>query len=115
MKTLLFIASLFLLSPQSKKEKKAPRIQTIEFTVDGVCGACQKRIEKAALIPGVRMAEWDKDNNSLKVIYTTKRVDQNTIEKAIADQGHRTENVEANPEAYKNLPDCCAYETVEKH
>lgn len=77
---------------------------------------CKARIENAALIPGVKMAEWDLESGMITVVYKTKKVTEMEIHQAIAEKGHRTEKVDANPDTYANLPGCCAYDDgVEKH
>jgi periplasmic mercuric ion binding protein len=107
--------SLFLtvsLSAQDKKKK----VETAEFKVKGVCMMCKERIENAALIKGVKLAEWDKETSLLKVVYNTKKTTLETIHKAVAEAGHETEKVKANEKAYSKLPKCCAYnDGVEKH
>jgi len=70
---------------------------------------CETRIEKAAMIKGVKMVEWDKDSQIMKVIYAGKKVKQEDIHKAIAEAGHDTDLEKADDDAYATLPDCCAY------
>lgn len=97
--------------------QKASSKKTITETiqVEGVCQQCKQRIEKAALIKGVRFAEWDATTQELKVAYRPHLVEQEDIEKAIAQQGHNTENVKADDSVYEQLPSCCAYKTVAPH
>ncbi len=91
------------------KTNKVKKIETCEFSVKGVCGMCEKRIEKAALIKGVKLVEWDKESQTVKVMYATKKVSEQDIHQAIADAGHDTEKLSAPEDAYQTLPDCCAY------
>jgi hypothetical protein len=92
------------------------KVETSEFKVSGVCGMCEQRIESAALIKGVKYAEWDKQNQMLKVIYKTKHVTELDIHKSVAETGHDTEEVKASDKKYKELPACCAYrDGVEVH
>ena len=109
MKYLFAISICFALFTQLDAQSKPKKIETCEFTVKGVCNMCEARIEKAALIKGVKMVEWNKDNQSLKVIYATNKVSEKDIHTAIANAGHDTEQVEAPKEVYATLPDCCAY------
>jgi len=120
MRTILItISSLFLFSfgniNATQAQEKQRKIEKATFTVDGVCNQCKKRIEDAALIKGVRSSNWDKESQTLEVYYRTKYTNQEEIEKAISQQGHSTENMEADSAAYENLPPCCAYRTVEAH
>jgi len=81
----------------------------LEFEVDGVCGMCKERIENAALIKGVKFAEWDKETQILQVVYRPKKVTELDIHRAVAEMGHDTPKVKATKEAYQKLPACCAY------
>ncbi len=109
--TVVFVGVMsFNANAQNKK------VETIEFKVTGVCGMCEERVENAALIKGVKMAEWDIKTQTMKVVYQPKKVSQEEIEKAVAGAGHDTENQTAPEEAYKKLPACCAYKDgVEVH
>ena len=118
MKSVLAVLSISFLffSTQSLSAQKQKKVETIEFHVEGVCKMCKARIENAALIPGVKMADWDLESGMITVVYKTKKVTEMEIHQAIAEKGHRTDQVEADPEAYSNLPGCCAYDDgVEKH
>lgn len=96
--------------------QKAKKIQTAEFEVPGVCKMCKARIENAALIKGVKLVEWEQSTQMLKVIYKTKKTSLEQIHNALAKAGHRTDKVEADPDAYKKLPGCCLYDDgVESH
>jgi mercuric ion binding protein len=110
--SLLFIAA----ATPTFAQKKAPKVKTSTFTVSGVCGMCEERIENAALIKGVKSAEWDKQTQLLTVIYKPKKVDEKAIHEAVAEYGHDTELVKATDESYNKLPSCCRYrDGVEVH
>lgn len=117
---LILVFSLFslfgLTSMQAQDAKpKNKKVVTEEFEVQGVCGMCKQRIENAAMIKGVISAEWDKDTGIMNVVYRTKKVDSDTIHKAIAEVGHQTSKMDPNMDAYEYLPACCQYQTIEKH
>ena len=43
--------------------------------VDGVCGMCEKRIESNCLATkGIKLADWNKENRMLKVIFNEKKI-----------------------------------------
>ncbi len=90
-------------------KNKTSKITTTEFKVRGVCGMCEKRIEKAALIKGVKLADWDKDSNVIKVIFNNKKTSAENIKKAIAAVGHDAGDEIAKDKVYNELPGCCAY------
>lgn len=87
----------------------AQSVVTDTLTVNGVCGMCEKRIEKAAFVKGVKMAEWDKNVQKLVLVYKPKKTNLEAISKAVAKVGHDTELAKAPQAAYDELPDCCAY------
>ncbi|MEL7586273.1 MAG: cation transporter [Prolixibacteraceae bacterium] len=99
------VLSFSLFAAGNEKEK----VKTIEFKVSGVCEMCEKRIEDAALIKGVKMADWDKEAQKIKVVYRPDKTDEQTIHQAIAKVGHDTEKVKATAEAYDKLHECCKY------
>ena len=110
-----FILCLAFATSTSAQEK-VTFIETAEFRVEGVCNMCTKRIENAALIKGVKVAEWDKKTKILKVIFNNKKTDLKAIHKAVADAGHQTSDLPPSMTAYKKLPGCCAYlDGVEDH
>ncbi len=114
-KSIFFIGLLFALEPSVAIQKDKGE-KSAEFKVFGVCGMCKDRIENGALIKGVKMAEWDKETQLLKVIYKPGKVTLDGIHKAVAEVGHSTEKVKAKQEAYDKLPNCCKYnDGVQKH
>jgi hypothetical protein len=92
------------------------KVQTVELKVKGVCGMCEDRIENAALIKGVKLADWDKETEILKVVYKPAKIDIVEVHKSVAKAGHETDKVKADKEAYEKLPACCKYmDGAEKH
>ena len=89
--------------------------QTITTTidVDGVCGMCEERIEKAAKLKGVSSAEWDVDSHILTLVYDSSKVKVRAIHQAIAKVGHDTELIKATQEDYDNIHGCCKYRDEE--
>ena len=82
--------------------------QSIE--VDGVCGMCKVRIEKAAIrTKGVKSAVWDLKTHELKLIFDESKTNVETISKKLATVGHDTKLIKATEEAYKSVDPCCKY------
>jgi copper chaperone CopZ len=101
---------------QSDQTAQTKKIAQDTFKVEGVCKMCKERIENAALVKGVKFAEWDQNTSNLVVAYKTSKVSLEDIHKAIAEAGHDTDLIKAEPAAYQKLPACCAYnDGVEKH
>ena len=107
--TIMVLSSSFSLS-QTKSQM---------FFVDGVCGMCEKRIESNCLATkGIKMADWNKENRMLKVIFNEKKISLEQIHKKVASVGHDTKLEMATEEAYNKLDMCCKYrdkEVVKNH
>ncbi len=87
------------------------QVDTISFEVDGVCVMCQSRIEKTAFeTKGVQFAFWDVESHLLQVKVDKSKFREDQLHKNLAKAGHRTEQMEADTEAYKALPNCCKYD-----
>jgi len=110
MKKLLMLA-LFLTGTLTFAQNKSARA-TIE--VDGVCGMCKNRIEKACVkTKGIKSAVWNVDTHELKLIFDERKTDLATIHKSIAAIGHDTKLEKAPQEAYDALHGCCKYRNEE--
>ncbi|TKK68975.1 ATPase [Ilyomonas limi] len=83
---------------------------TDSVKVNGNCGSCKKRIEKAAMDAGAISANWSDETQILAVKYDDAKTSLLAIEKKIASVGHDTRDVKAPDAAYKNLEECCQYD-----
>ena len=89
--------------------------ETDSFWVAGVCGACQTRIQDAALsVEGVQTAVW---SQSKQMLYLTiaEGLDIESVHIAVAGVGHETKMYDPHPQVYEALPACCKYRTVDPH
>ena len=97
-------------------QEKENKIDTLQFNVSGVCNSCKTRIENAALIKGVKFAEWNKEEQMLTVVFNSTKTTVDKIHQSIAYAGHDTDKAKATDEAYSKLPKCCAYrDGIETH
>lgn len=101
----LLFSSLFVFA-QSGKD-----VAVEKYKVEGNCNMCKKRIENAAYVKGVKRAEWDKNTQILTVVFKPGRTSSDEILNSVAKAGHSSEKVHATEADYKNLPECCQYET----
>ena len=120
MKKITYILLAFMLFTGLQSNalaQKSNKIKIVNMKVAGVCSMCQKRIEKAAFIKGVKSVHWNKDNQVLIVIFNTMKTSADQISSSVATSGHNTEYHEADQQAYERLPDCCRYkdESVKPH
>jgi copper chaperone CopZ len=115
---LIAMAAIFInvnIQSQDKKQKAESAVKTINLKVEGNCGQCKARIEKAAKIEGVNKAEWNQDTKMLTVAYNPAKVSSDDILKKVATAGHDNEKFKADDKAYGSLPGCCKYrESVKK-
>lgn len=102
----LFFGLFFAVQAQNKGNKNAKH----EVLVEGVCGMCKQRIEKAAYgVKGVKMATWDSATKELSLVLNERITDLDKVEHAIAAVGHDTEHVKADDEVYHSIDSCCQY------
>ena len=102
----LIIGMFFFTISMSAQQKNAKA----QIEVDGVCGMCKQRIEKAALnTKGVKYASWSVETHQLSLILDERKTTLKTIHENIAAVGHDTKEVECSVEAYNNLHPCCKY------
>ena len=88
--------------------QKTPSVAEIDILTSAECGTCKKILEeKLNYTRGVRFAELDVQTKVLKVSYSTKKIDPNTIRKVISETGYDADEVSANPSSQQQLPKCC--------
>lgn len=105
--TIVCFFSLFACTKTSKTEG-AESNKKAEFYVRGNCEMCKERIESTAKsIKGVGDAEWNENSGNLKVSFDSTLITEIEIHKAIAASGHGTKQVEMDPKAHGELPECC--------
>jgi copper chaperone CopZ len=109
MKNILTFLVLIISFVSVKAQSPQSAIQDSAIIVNGVCGMCQKVIEKAAALPGVQEAKWDKNTKILNLKYSADKVSIESIYKAVASSGYDTEFLAAPEDAYQGLHNCCKY------
>lgn len=114
-KVLLILSVLFIGATGFAQNKNAKA--TIE--VDGVCGMCKERIEKASIqAKGVKSAVWNVQTHELDLIFNEGRTDLTKIQQSIANSGHDTQAIKADDKVYEGIDPCCKYrdpQVVEDH
>jgi len=112
---ILFLMTGFTFSASAQSKAVASTDQTVSFHVSGVCGECKHRIETTALdVKGVKKAEWDQKTDMLVLVGSVK-MDKQKVANALAKAGHGSDLAKADPKGYAKLPQCCQYDTAEKH
>ena len=77
--------------------------------VNGLCGMCEERIEKAMDTKGVITADYDHHTKLLALVYNTKKISEDKIHALINAVGHDTEKSKAPDDVYANIHGCCKY------
>lgn len=104
-RVLLSFFSILLLSFSAQ----AQEFKTDSFRVEGVCGSCKTRIEKALKVKGVQKADWQAKTNILTVTYDPSIISLIEMHQKVAAVGHDTELKKAEQKVYEALPECCLY------
>ncbi len=105
-KVLIIVVMAFSVTAMYGQNKNAKAI----VEVDGVCGMCKQRIEKASLnTVGVKSAVWNLETHELSLIYDARKTALTKIQQSIADVGHDTFDIVATDEAYNSVHPCCKY------
>jgi mercuric ion binding protein len=109
-KTITLLVLLFVGVTAFAQDKNAKA----SIEVDGVCGMCKDRIEKACFkIKGVKSAVWSVETHELQLIYNEEKTNLNAIHTSIAAVGHDTKDLRATDEAYETVHPCCKYRDEE--
>jgi copper chaperone CopZ len=102
----ILFALLVLISSVSYAQKEAVAIQ---FKVWGNCEMCQKTIETALDVKGVKTAKWNLKTKMLEVVYLPSKISEAKIHQLVAGSGYDTEKVKADDKMYGDLHECCKY------
>lgn len=72
------------------------------------CGTCKKNIERAVKkVDGVIDVKVDKKEKVAHINFDKSKTDISKLENVITAAGYDANDKKADPEAYKNLDDCC--------
>lgn len=90
-------------------QTKTKAIQTVTIKTPTVqCESCKKRIESyMTRETGVQKVNVDYKKKVTKVTFVSDRTNIENIKTAIANVGYDADDVTANEESYKELPNCC--------
>ena len=89
---------------------QVPPTKKVKIVAQGACSMCSDRIQTFAILTeGVLKATYDLERKILTVEVDKATFDKDLLHQNIAGAGHATNKLEANTEAYANLPGCCQY------
>ena len=83
---------------------------TETFKVNGNCGMCKSKIEKAAKDAGAKDATWNADTKDLTVTFKSSTTNTAKIQQKIAEVGYDNVGFKATTESYDKLHGCCKYD-----
>lgn len=105
-KLILFLGVVLMALTATAQDKN----KKLNFEVNGKCGMCKARIEKACLnVKGVKYASWDIPTHELSLIIDERKTNSMEIKSAIAAVGHDSKELKATEEAYAKIHPCCKY------
>ena len=106
---LLLTAICGSMSAQSMQKELPPDAKTTQIAIPGYCcKGLNATIENTlAYERGVISWTLDPEHKIVSVLYRSKKTTPDKIEKALSENGVRTEHYAANPRAIKDLPKCC--------
>lgn len=101
----LFAALFFVAGAQAQVKA----VQTVKISTPTVqCDMCKKRIETyLKRYDGVASVNVNVKRKETTVKYLTDRINEEEVKTAIANAGYDANDVAANPDSYKRLPECC--------
>lgn len=98
----------------SKEAIASTDLTTTKMYVNGKCGMCKARIEKAASsLSGVSKADWDVKTNMLTIAHDASITGRETVAASMAKVGHDTKTVKSKDATYNALPACCHYKRAQ--
>ena len=105
MKTIVLLLSLTLLPYLGHGQKK---IETVTLRTSAQCGDCEQRIEDALnYTKGVKYAELNLVENTVKVKFKTAIISLNEIKTILNNTGYDADEMKDSEEFVKKLPACC--------
>lgn len=104
-----------ILTGASVSSQNTVNMKEAKIKTSAVCGMCKTRIEKALnKTEGVETAILDLDSKYVTVKYNADKTDLDKIRKAISDVGYDADDIKADVQACKKLPDCCKSKKTNK-
>ncbi len=110
MKSFLFICFAFItlnLSDLNAQEKQ-PKTREVTMKTSAECGDCKERIEgKLNYTKGIVFSELDYKAQMLTVKFRPSKISLDEIKTIVSNLGYDIDDIKANPDAQKELPECC--------
>lgn len=106
LRRILFSIPCLLLATVLHAQQKV--MQTLRFKTSVECAICEHSIESyLKREPGVTYVHVDYHTKEATVRYYTDQMYPSLILTDVANLGYDADTVQADPDAYRRLPDCC--------
>lgn len=104
-----FLSLLVVVGFSLGSSAQTKAVQTVKISTPTVqCESCKNRIETyLKRYNGVSTVNVNYKKKETTVKYITDRINEEEIKAAIANAGYDANDVKANPDSYKRLPECC--------
>lgn len=107
--TYIISGVLLLMTLSGIKGQSHETKDTLSIWVNGACGMCEERIERAALkVRGVSTANWKVETKLLQ-LRVDEKFKEERLHYKLASVGHDTKKMLAPDAVYNSLPACCHY------
>jgi periplasmic mercuric ion binding protein len=104
----MIVGIAFLLISFNLSAQKQPKTITKTFKTSAICSMCKERIDaKLNYTKGIIYADLDVPTKMLTVKWKTKNISEAEIKDIISDTGYDIDDISANVESQKELPNCC--------
>lgn len=107
--TVAFMLSSILSFAQINNSK------TETFFINGECGMCKSRIEKAGSTKKEAQVNWDANTKKATITFDSEKTNADEILKRIAVAGHDNERFLTSNDTYSKLHGCCQYERADNN
>lgn len=102
------VAILFVGLTLDATAQRTPKFTETTFASSVKCGMCKKTIESnLGKESGIKEVDVDLKQNTVKVVYRTKKFSKADIQEKISKIGYDADEVVADQKAHDALPACC--------
>jgi mercuric ion binding protein len=104
----IFIPALIICLMSVSVFAQKAKLETVNIKTSAICESCQNRIQKALIkTKGISKASLNIDTKIVTVKYDPSIITVDKIRTAISMTGYDADDVKADANGYKSLPDCC--------
>lgn len=105
----MILLAAFALNSQAQEQEpqQDPMAYMVVKTFE-MCNSCVEMLQNnLPFEKGIHKATVDTENNEILIDYNPKKTDKDKVRKAIAKMGVQADDVPADPEGVKEMPECC--------